>query len=98
MFHFGCRHIVRAHFGRQLLGHQRFVGCHMQDSRKHDQGQVARGDSQDIQHQKRFHTSRRGPSAQGERMVRRKVGAARLGIRLLNKKQTTVTNKKKVLI
>lgn len=72
----GPGHAVRADPCRQLSGHQGPVGRHVQDRGQHDQGQNARGDPQDVQHQKRLYGRRGGSSAQGERVVRRKIMSA----------------------
>lgn len=44
----------------------------MQDSRKHDQGKVAGGDPQNLQHPERLH-SRRGRSDSSRKRVGRRV-------------------------
>ena len=43
-----------------------FVGCDLQDRRKHDQGKDTRGDQEDLQHQERLHSKRGGAGQEGE--------------------------------
>lgn len=54
--------------GLQLPWHQASSRRRMQDCRQHDQGQVARGDPQDIQHHQRLHTRGGGADPPGERV------------------------------
>ena len=50
-----------------------FVGRDVQDCCQHDQRQDSRGHPQDVQHQERLHSQRRGTGQKGERMVRGEV-------------------------
>lgn len=54
--------------GRQLSRYQGPTGRWLQDSRQHDQGQVAWGDPQDLQHPERFHSRRGGSNPPRERV------------------------------
>ena len=56
--------------GFQLPGHQAPARRWLQDRRQHDQGQVSRGDSQDVQHHQRFHPRGGGADPARERVGR----------------------------
>jgi len=54
--------------GGQLPGYQGPSRCRLQDCGQHDQGQVARGYPQDVQHHERLHTRGGGADPPGERV------------------------------
>jgi hypothetical protein len=62
--------LLSLYVGCQLPGYQASFGPHLQDRCEHDQGQDPRRNPQDLQHQERLYTRRRGASAQGECLVR----------------------------
>lgn len=64
-------HPLTYHSGCQLLRYQAPARCRMQDGREHDQGEVPRGDPQDFQHPKRFHSRGGRPDPSRERVGRR---------------------------
>lgn len=56
--------------GRQLPRHQGPPRCWLQDSRQHDQGQVAGRDPKDVQHPERLHSRGGGSDPPRERVGR----------------------------
>lgn len=62
------------HIGCELLGHQTTPRRGMQDRGQHDQGQIPRGDPQDLQHPKRLYPRGGGSDSSRERVGGRVSG------------------------